>query len=58
VTIQAISRAEIRRALPHAACFVVPNISSIDEYRSARRTAKATWANLKKREQLRYFLAK
>jgi hypothetical protein len=56
VTIQAISRAKIPRALPHAACFVVPNISSIDEYRSARRTAKANWANLKKREQLAIFL--
>ena len=42
VTIQAVSRAEIRRALPHAACFVVPNISSIDEYRSARRTPKTS----------------
>jgi hypothetical protein len=40
VTIQAVSRAEIRRALLHAARFVVPNISSIDEYRSARRTDK------------------
>ena len=57
-TIQAVSRAEIRRALPHPACFVVPNISSIDEYRSARRTTKTNWAKLKKREQLRDFLAK
>jgi len=56
VTIQAVSRAEIRRALPHAACFVVPDISSINEYRSARRTAKTNWANLKKREQLAIFL--
>ena len=31
MTIQAVSRAKIRRTLPHAACFVVPNISSIDE---------------------------
>jgi len=53
---QATSRAEIRPALPQAACFVVPNISSIDEYRSARRTANANWANLKKREQLAIFL--
>ena len=56
VTIQAVSRNEIRRVLPHAACFVVPNISSIDEYRSARRTAQTNWANLQKREQLAIFL--
>ena len=31
MTIQAVSRAKIRRTLPHAACFVVPDISSIDE---------------------------
>jgi hypothetical protein len=42
--------------LPHAACFVVPNISNIDEYRSALHTAKTNWANLKKREQLAIFL--
>ena len=56
VTIQAVSRAKIRHALSHAACFVVPNISSIHEYRSARRTAKTNWANLKRREQLAIFL--
>jgi hypothetical protein len=54
--IQAISCAEIRPALPHAVCFVVPNIPSINQYRSARRTAKANWANLKKREQLAILL--
>jgi hypothetical protein len=56
VTIQAVSRAEIRRVLPHAACFVVPNISNISEYKSARRTAKTNWVNLKKRDQLAIFL--
>lgn len=56
VTIQAVSRADIRRVLPHAACFVVPNITSISEYRSARRTAKTNWANLREREQLAIFL--
>jgi hypothetical protein len=56
VTIEAVSRADIRKVLPHAACFVVPNISSISEYRSARRTAKTNWANLQKREKLAIFL--
>jgi hypothetical protein len=56
VSIQAVSRTEIRLALPHAACFVVPNISSIDECRRACRTAKTNWANLEKREQLAIFL--
>lgn len=56
ITIQAVSRAEIRRALPHAACFVVPNIDSIAEYRSAKRTPKTNWAIMRKREKLAIFL--
>jgi hypothetical protein len=58
VTIQAVSRAEIRHALPHATCFVVPNISSIEEYRSARLTAKINWANLKSASNCAIFLSK
>ncbi len=56
ITIQAVSRAEIRRALPQAACFVVPNISSIEEYRSARRTPLTNWTLLRTREKLAIFL--
>lgn len=56
ITIQAVSRAEIRKALPHAACFVVPNISDISEYRSARRTPKTNWSGLRTRERLAIFL--
>ncbi|MEP4195712.1 MAG: DUF2927 domain-containing protein [Aliishimia sp.] len=56
ITIEAVSRADIRRALPKAACFVVPNISSIREYKSARRTPKTNWTLLKTREKLAIFL--
>jgi len=31
ITIQAVSRAEIQKNLPQAACFVVPNISNLSE---------------------------
>ncbi|WP_425043876.1 DUF2927 domain-containing protein [Primorskyibacter sp. S87] len=56
VTIQPVSRAEIRKALPHAACFVVPNVSSFDEYRRDRRKSKTNWSNLQTRERLAIFL--
>ncbi|MFZ5963814.1 DUF2927 domain-containing protein [Thalassococcus sp. BH17M4-6] len=56
ITIDAIPRAEIRRYLPQAACFVVPNVSSLAEYRSARRTQKVNWTRLKTRETLAIFL--
>ena len=56
VTIQAVSRSEIRRVLPQAACFVAPNVSTIDEYRAARRKPKTNWTTLTKRERLAIFL--
>ncbi|MFT6674073.1 MAG: hypothetical protein ACJAVM_000244 [Sulfitobacter sp.] len=56
ITIQAVPRAEIQAVLPQAACFVAPNVRSIQEYRSARRKAKTNWSALKTREKLAIFL--
>ncbi len=56
ITIQAVSRDEIRRALPHAACFVVPNVASIDEYRRNRRKASTNWSLLRERHRLGIFV--
>ena len=56
ITIQAVSRADIRKVLPHAACFVAPNVSSLKEYRKARRTAQTNWTLLQRREKLAIFL--
>ncbi|MFZ7090508.1 DUF2927 domain-containing protein [Primorskyibacter sp. 2E233] len=56
VTIQAVTRAEIRQNLPTAACFVVPNVSSLKEYSAARRSNKVSWSRLKSRQRLAIFL--
>ncbi|MDJ0822344.1 MAG: DUF2927 domain-containing protein [Paracoccaceae bacterium] len=56
ITVQAVSRADIRKFLPQAACFVVPNVSSLSEYRGARRTVKVSWSRLERRERLAIFL--
>ncbi len=56
ITVQAVSRAEIRNALPQAACFVVPNVSSLSEYRSKRRSREVSWSQLSSREKLAIFL--
>ncbi|MBO9472622.1 DUF2927 domain-containing protein [Shimia sp. R10_1] len=56
ITIQAVSRKDIRKALPQAACFVVPNISSLSQYRGARRSGAANWALLENREKIAIFL--
>lgn len=56
ITIEAVSRAEIRRVLPQAACFVVPNVGSLQEYRGARRNPRTNWALLETRERIAIFL--
>ncbi|WP_425502962.1 DUF2927 domain-containing protein [Sagittula marina] len=56
ITVQAVSRQQIRETLPSAACFVVPNVSSLKEYKAARRTKQTSWSQLKTRERLAIFL--
>ncbi|MFC3615043.1 DUF2927 domain-containing protein [Lutimaribacter marinistellae] len=56
ITIEAVGRSEIRRALPQAACFVVPNITSLADFRRERRREKTNWSLLSTRETLGIFL--
>ncbi|MGR3494295.1 DUF2927 domain-containing protein [Citreimonas sp.] len=56
ITIQAVRRDDIRAALPEAACFVVPNISSLDEYFRVRGAERTRWSRLQRRERLAIFL--
>ena len=56
ITIQAIPRSQIRKALPQAACFVVPNITDISQYALARRTARTDWGRIEQRQQIAVFL--
>ncbi|MEM8730924.1 MAG: DUF2927 domain-containing protein [Pseudomonadota bacterium] len=56
ITIEAVPREEIRRSLPLAACFVVPNVSSLAEFRRDRRKSKTNWALLETRERLAVFV--
>lgn len=56
ITINAVSRADIQRYLPQAACFVVPNVSTLSEYRRARRTNLVNWSKIRDRRQLAIFL--
>lgn len=56
ITIESVSRDEIRRALPKAACFVVPNVQSLAEYRRNRRSPRTNWSQLRRREQMAIFI--
>jgi hypothetical protein len=56
VTIEVVSRAQIQRVLPQAACFVVPNVTSLAEFRRDRRKDSSNWALLRERSRLAIFL--
>lgn len=56
ITINSVSRREIQRVLPHAACFVAPNVTSLKEFRSARRSPKTNWATLQTRTRIGIFV--
>ncbi|MHA6325635.1 DUF2927 domain-containing protein [Roseivivax sp. CAU 1753] len=56
VTIEAVPRAQIRRYLPQAACFVVPNVSSLSEYGRVRRTTQVNWSAMTERTRVAVFL--
>lgn len=56
VIIHAVSRKQIRKALPMAACFVVPNVTSLAEYRKLRRTRALNWARITERKTVSIFI--
>ncbi|MGH1425289.1 MAG: DUF2927 domain-containing protein [Pseudooceanicola sp.] len=56
ITVQAVSGSQIRRYLPQAACFVVPNISRLSQYGAARRRNETSWTTLKTRDTIAIFV--
>jgi hypothetical protein len=56
ITIAALPRAELRRAVPGAACFVVPRVSGWNEYLRARRGPATDWTTLETRMRASVFL--
>ena len=52
ITVEAVPRKAIRKVLPQAACFVAPNVSSLSEFKQARRTPRTNWVTLQTREKL------
>ncbi|MEZ5675467.1 Protein of unknown function [Thalassovita litoralis] len=56
ITINAVTRSEIQRVLPQAACFVVPNITRLSEYPRAAQSPKTDWVLLQERRQMAIFV--
>ncbi len=56
ITLQMVSRRQIQRILPDAACFVAPNVSSLSEYRRKRHSPETSWRALEHRTRLTIFV--
>jgi Protein of unknown function (DUF2927) len=56
ITIAPVTRAQIQRVAPSAACFVRPNVSSWDEYRARRNDPATFWNRLSERRKMAVFL--
>jgi hypothetical protein len=56
ITVEVISKRALQALVPHAACFVAPNVSSWSEYKSARRSARTDWTKLTTRTRMAVFL--
>lgn len=56
ITIEFLPRAQMRRVVPSAACFVVPGVTSFAGYKAARGTAAVDWAQLSRRNHVGIFV--
>ena len=56
ITINAVPRAMLRRFLPEAACFVIPNVTTFEDFRRARRSDITDWTRLTRRTRMAVFL--
>ncbi len=56
ITIEVISRETLSRAVPQAACFVVPRVTSWREFKRSRRSNVLDWTTLQTRERMAIFL--
>ncbi len=56
ITIEVVSREALNRAVPQAACFVVPRITSWREFKRSRRSSVLDWATLEQRERMAIFM--
>ena len=56
ITVETVPRREMQRAVPQAACFVVPRMSGWREFSRNRRSAGLDWTTLTTREQVSVFI--
>lgn len=56
VTVVFVPSRQLRVAVPQAACFVVPNVSSWEEFRARRRAGALDWAEVANRTRVGVFV--
>ena len=56
ITVEFLPKAVLRRLEPTAACFVVPNVSSMAEYRTKRGSRALDWQLLTQRDRAAIFI--
>ncbi len=56
ITVEAIPRRVLNDAVPRAACFVVPRVSSWEEFKTVRRTPTVDWTTLERRDRAAVFV--
>lgn len=56
ITVEFATRADLRRLAPQAACFVVPNVGSLAEYRRLRGSDTVDWALITRRDRAAIFI--
>lgn len=56
ITVEFLPKAQMKRQVPNAACFVVPGVTDWRDYLANRRSAKADWTQLTRRERMAVFV--
>jgi hypothetical protein len=56
ITVEAVPRSVLNAAVPRAACFVVPRVSSWEEFKTVRRTPTVDWTTLERRDRAAVFV--
>lgn len=56
IVVEGISKRQLRRAAPNAACIVVPRVSSWQQFRRARFSRLGDWSSLRERERVAIFM--
>ena len=56
VNVHAVSRRQIQRTLPMAACFVAPNVVDLEDFKASRKTAKTSWSAQTERRMVSLFI--